>query len=288
VTGPGDAAPRAVNPGGGWPTGATRACAVIGSPVRHSLSPAIHNAAFAAAGLDWAYLAFDVGPDAVPAALAGAQALGLVGLSVTMPLKEAVAAAVSELTPVAAQLGAVNTVIIGPDGTTGANTDGDGFLDALAPWSPAGRAVAVLGAGGAARAVVLALAGAGARDIAVVGRSPERAARAASLGGRVGGPADVEGADLVVNATPVGMAGTEGEGRAPLDEALLRPGQVVVDLVYHPVRTPLLAAAARRGATPVDGVGMLVHQAAHAFRAWTGLDAPVAAMERAARGALGR
>lgn len=104
----------------------------------------------------------------------------------------------------------------------------------------------------------------------------------------MGGLADVEGADLVVNATPVGMAGTEGEGRSPVDAALLRPEQVVVDLVYHPLRTPLLSAAAARGATAVDGVGMLVHQAAHAFRAWTGLDAPVAAMEGAARGALGR
>jgi shikimate dehydrogenase len=251
------------------------------------LSPAIHNAAFAAAGLDWAYLAFDVGIEEVAAALAGAQALGLTGLSVTMPLKERVARHVGNLTPVAARLEAVNTVIIGPRGLTGANTDGDGFIDALAPYSPAGRRVVVVGAGGAARAVVLAVAQAGASDVAVVARSPERAARAADLGGRVGGPGDIGEAELVVNATPVGMAGTEGEGRLPLDIELLRPGQVVVDLVYHPVRTSFLDAAARRGATAVDGVGMLVHQAAHAFRAWTGADAPVQDMERAARAALG-
>jgi len=259
---------------------------VIGSPVRHSLSPAIHNAAFAAAGLDWAYLAFEVAADGVGAALGGAKAAGMGGLSVTMPLKEPVAAAVDHLTPVAARLGAVNTVIVGDDGLTGDNTDGQGFVDALAPWSPAGRRCVVLGAGGAARAVVLALAGAGAADVAVVARSPERAARVTALGGRAGGWHDLERAELVVNATPVGMDGTAAAGQLAVDEGLLAPGQVVVDLVYHPPRTPLLAAAARRGATPVDGVGMLVHQAGHAFRAWTGVGPPLAAMEAAARRAL--
>jgi shikimate dehydrogenase len=259
---------------------------VIGSPVRHSLSPAVHNAAFAAAGLDWVYLAFDVSADDVGAVLAGAQAAGVGGLSVTMPLKEPVAAAVGNLTPVAAKLGAVNTVIVGPGGLTGANTDGDGFIDALAPWSPSGRRCAVLGAGGAARAVVLALAGAGAADIAVVARSPERRARAVALGGRAGDRRDVAEAELVVNATPVGMEGTLAAGELAVDEQLLAPGQLVVDLVYHPVRTPLLSAAARRGAVPVDGVGMLVHQAGHAFRAWTGVEPPLAAMEAAARRAL--
>ncbi len=260
---------------------------MIGSPVRHSLSPAIHNAAFAAAGLDWAYVAFDVGVADVGAVLAGARAAGIRGLSVTMPLKDAVAAAVENLTPTASALSAVNTVIVGEGGLTGANTDGDGFLDALAPWSPAGRRCAVLGAGGAARAVVLALVGAGAADVAVVARSPARAAAAYALGGRPGSGEDVGRAELVVNATPVGMDGTPGAGGMAVDVELLGPGQVVVDLVYHPVRTPLLAAAARRGATPVDGVGMLVHQAAHAFRAWTGLRPSVDTMEAAARRALG-
>jgi shikimate dehydrogenase len=260
--------------------------AVIGSPVRHSLSPAIHNAAFAAAGLDWVYLAFDVEVPGVAAVLAGARAAGIRGLSVTMPLKDAVAASVDELTPVAARLGAVNTVIPGGAGLIGDNTDGAGFVDALAPWSPAGHRCVVVGAGGAARAIVLALSGAGAVDIAVVARSPERAGRAIALGGRPGDPRDVDRADLVVNATPVGMDGGPAAGHLPLDEHLLTPGQLVVDLVYHPLRTPWLAAAARRGATPVDGVGMLVHQAGHAFRAWTGLAPPLAAMEAAARRAL--
>jgi shikimate dehydrogenase len=263
--------------------------AVIGSPVRHSLSPAIHNAAFAALGLDWAFVAFDVQPGDVPAVLAAARALGLGGLSVTMPLKEAAAATVDRLTPAAAALGAVNTVVVGPDGLTGDNTDGAGFVDALRPWDPAGCRCAVLGAGGAARAVVRALAAAGAADVVVVNRSPARAARAAALAGgvgRVGAAADLAAADLVVNATPVGMDATPGAGRLPLDEELLRAGQRVVDLVYHPLRTPLLEAAARRGAVAIDGVGMLVHQAGHAFRSWTGLAPPLAAMEAAARRAI--
>jgi shikimate dehydrogenase len=262
---------------------------VIGSPVRHSLSPTIHNAAFAAAGLDWVFLAFDVSPADVPAALAGARALGVRGLSVTMPLKEAVARAVDRLTPVAEELGAVNTVTFGEDGATGTNTDGAGFVDALRPWDPAGRSCVVIGAGGAARAVIRALARSGAADIAVVNRDAARARSAAALGGavgRVGTTADVGPADLVVNATPVGMDATPGAGLLPVDAALLRPGQVVVDLVYHPVRTPLLEAAVREEAVAVDGVGMLVHQAGHAFRAWTGLDPPLAAMDGAARRAI--
>jgi shikimate dehydrogenase len=196
---------------------------------------------------------------------------------------------VDRLTPAAAALGAVNTVVFGPEGTTGANTDGEGFLDALRPWQPGGRRCAVMGAGGAARAVVRALAGAGAADVAVVNRSPDRAAQAAAVGApaaRVGRSEDVGAAELVVNATPLGMDGTPGAGLLPVSEELFGPGQVVVDLVYHPVRTPLLAAAERRGARAVDGVGMLVHQAGHAFRAWTGRQPPLDVMEAAARRAL--
>jgi shikimate dehydrogenase len=245
--------------------------------VRHSLSPAIHNAAFAAAGLDWAFLAFDVSPAGVPAVLGAAGALGVRGLSVTMPLKEAVAGAVDHLTPAAAELGAVNTVIIGADGVTGANTDGEGFVDALRPWDPAGARCVVLGAGGAARAVIRALAAAGAAEVVVVNRNGGRAVRDAG---------DAAAADLVVNATPVGMDATPGAGQLPLEPELLRSGLLVVDLVYHPVRTPLLEAAARHGATAIDGIGMLVHQAGHAFRAWTGLDPPLASMDAAARRAI--
>lgn len=263
---------------------------MIGSPIGHSRSPAIYNAAFAACGLDWVFVAFDVTPDAVPAALSGARALGLRGLSVTMPLKAAVARGVDHLTPAARMVGVVNSVAVGPEGLTGDNTDGAGLLDSmrLGPlgWEAAGRRCVVVGAGGAARAVVWALAEAGAAEVAVLNRTPERAESAARLAGplgRVGMPVDVAGADLIVNATPVGMLDTVGAGALPLDPHFLGAGQVVVDLVYHPVRTPLLEVAAARGALPVDGVGMLVHQAGRQFSRWTGHDAPLDAMEAAAR-----
>ena len=163
---------------------------MIGSPVRHSLSPLLHNAAFAAAGLDWAYLAFEVAPADVAAALRGARAIGLRGLSVTMPHKEAVAACLDgSLSPTAAKLAAVNTVSFAGGKPCGESTDGAGFVAALASdqgFDPKGRSCAVLGAGGAARAVVLALAGAGAAEVAVVARSEAKAAVAAALAGPAG------------------------------------------------------------------------------------------------------
>jgi shikimate dehydrogenase len=260
---------------------------VIGSPIRHSRSPAIHNAAFAACGLDWTFVAFEVGEGGGAGAVAAARALGLRGLSVTMPLKAEVAAAVDELTPAAAALGAVNTVIVRGGRTIGDNTDGGGFVDSLPPgWELAGRRCLVLGAGGAARAIVWALADAGAAEVVVVNRDPAKAVTAAALAGpvgRVGAPADAAHVDLLVNATSVGMEGTPGAGRLPIDPSLVGPGQLVVDIVTHPAETPLMVAAANRGALVIGGQGMLVHQAARAFRAWTGHAAPVEAMLAAVR-----
>ena len=262
--------------------------AVIGSPIRHSLSPAIVNAAFAQAGLDWSYVAFDVAPGDARRALDGMRSFGLGGMSVTMPHKDAVAQLVDQCTPEAATLRAVNCVVPTADGLVGENTDGPGFLDALTAevgFDAAGRRTVVLGAGGAARAIVLALARAGAAEVVVVNRTADKAQAAASLAeacGRVGSAAAIPEADLVVNATSVGM----GDGAMPFDPDLLRPDQVLADIVYHPSPTPLLAAARDRHVTAVDGLGMLVHQAAHAFQLWTGQDAPIAAMTQAARGAL--
>ena len=195
------------------PSGATRVAAVVGTPIRHSLSPAIFNAAFTASGLDWTFVAFDVGVEDAAAALAGARALGIGGMSVTMPLKSVLVGLVDRPSEVAVRLGAVNSILVGEDGTAADNFDGAGLLDALAADADvdvAGRRCVVLGAGGAARAVVLALAGAGAADIAVVNRSPARAATAASLGGavgRVGAGSDVADGDVVINATSIGMEG---------------------------------------------------------------------------------
>jgi shikimate dehydrogenase len=282
-----------------WPGGATRVAGVIGDPVRHSLSPVLHNAAFRALGLDWAFLAFPVAAGQAAPALLGMRALSIDGLSVTMPHKTEVAALVDRLTPLAARLGAVNTVAWEGTELVGHNTDGPGFLDSLRVdhgFDPAGRRCAVIGAGGAGRAVVAALAEAGASEVVVVNRSPGRAAEAAALApgvARVGPAEEVAGAELMVNATPVGMGGAggaQGEGAAgalPVDPELLQAGQVVVDIVYHPPVTALLREARARGASTVGGLGMLVHQAAHAFRLWTGEKPPLEAMSAAAAAAIG-
>lgn len=270
-------------------TGTTRLAAVIGAPVRHSLSPVICNAAFADLGLDWAYLAFEVAEGRSAGAIEAMRTLDIGGLSVTMPHKTAVAAAVDRCSPQAAALSAVNCVAWDDGELVGHNTDGDGLLAALeaeVAWRPAGRRCVVLGGGGAGRSVVAALAAAGAAEVVVVNRDPARgeaAAALAGLAGRLGAPGDITDAELVVNATSVGMAGNDG---LPCDPSLLHDAQVVVDLVYQPLETPLLVEAARRGATAVGGLGMLVHQAALAIGLWTGAAPSVEVMAAAARAAL--
>ncbi len=275
--------------------------AVIGDPVDHSLSPVLHNAAFAALGLDWVYLALHVATGRVPDAMAGVRALGLAGLSVTMPHKAAVAAEMDQLSPTAARLGAVNTVIRQGSHLLGDSTDGDGFLASLVvdhEWQAAGRRCVVLGAGGAARAVVLALAEAGGADISVVARRDAAADAAAALAGPAGHAASVDAvsdaiadAELIVNATPVGMTEPPGAVELPfmLDPSRLGPGQLVVDLIYAPASTPLLDAARAAGAGVANGLGTLIHQAALQCRMWTGIDPPLDVMWAAARaGTRGR
>ena len=296
-----------------WAPGAqTRVAAVIGDPVRHSLSPVMHNAAFRALDLDWVYLAFEVRRGAAPDVLAGMRALGIDGLSVTMPHKAAAAAAVDRLSPTALALGAVNTVVRRGEVLEGHNTDGAGFVAAVRAdegFDPAARRCLVLGAGGAARAVVKALADAGAAQVVVVNRSPEHAQAAAALAGtagRVGTVEEVADAELIVNATPVGMTSASGRGAevrsvdgtvldrprpdpaVVVDPATLGAGQLVVDLIYDPPLTPLVEAARARGAAGVNGLGMLIHQAAHAFRLWTGEDPPLAVMSAAALAEMAR
>jgi shikimate dehydrogenase len=263
--------------------------AVIGHPVHQSLSPALHNAAFAAGGLDWTYVAFDVAPGAAAAALAAMRTLGIAGLSVTMPHKEDAADAVDVLDPAAAALRSVNTVSRDQRGRlVGHSTDGDGFVASLAASGvdAAGGRVVVIGAGAAARSVVDALGRAGAGDVAVLNRTAAKAAAAAALAavGRVGTAADIAAAELVVNATSVGM----GTAELPVDPALLRPGQIVADLVYHPLDTALLRAARAVGATTVDGLGMLVHQAVLQQLLWTGVRPDPAVMRAAAETELRR
>jgi shikimate dehydrogenase len=278
----------------------TRVVGVMGDPVRHSLSPLLHNAAFAALGLNWISVGFEVAAGKAAAALDGLRALGVAGVSVTMPHKADVASLVDERTSVAARLDAVNCVI-NRDGTLyGANTDGGGFLASLAhgaDFDPRGSRCLVIGAGGAARAVTLALADAGAASVTVVNRTQGKAVDVAELAGSVGHAGDlgdvgqvaslVGGSELVVNATPVGMEGTGAAGAGWLiAPSLLRRGQVVADLIYVPRPTAWLVAAADAGATTVDGLGMLVHQAAEQLELWTGMPAPVDVMWQAATTAV--
>jgi shikimate dehydrogenase len=252
----------------------------------------LHNTAFATLGLNWASAAFEVAPGEVAGALDGVRALGLAGLSVTMPHKDAVVALVDECSDVVTALGAANCVWNRDGRLRGENTDGAGFLASLAraaDFDPAGKRCLILGAGGAARAVALALAGAGAGTVTVRNRTPARADAVVALAGAAGrlgrfdDDEDVAQADLVVNATPMGMTGwAEAGGVAaagwPVDPGLLHKGQVAADLIYAPRPTAWLAAAAAAGAHPVDGLGMLVHQAAAQLEMWTGLPAPVGEM----------
>ena len=274
------------------PSSGRRVAAVIGDPVRHSRSPAVHNAAFAATGIDWVFTAFEVPAGKGAAALEAMRVLGLGGLSVTMPLKAEVAAAADTADAEVEVLAASNCIVPrGDGGLHAANTDTTGFvagLQADAGISPEGLRVALMGGGGAARAVAWGLAAAGAADVAVINRTSAKAEAAASIAdaasrsgrpGRVGTVNDIAAADIVVNATSVGMG---ADTSMPCDPALLRTGQVAVDLVYEPIETAWLAALRRRGVEAHNGLSMLVYQAAAAFELWTGTEAPVEVMRRAA------
>ncbi len=268
-------------------SGATRVAGVIGDPVTHSLSPILHNAAFAALGLDWVSVPFPVAAGKGAQALEAMRTLGFAGLSVTTPHKDAVAQAADEVSDAVEALGAANCLVRLADARIRAeNTDGDGFLGGLTADSDVtvqGRTVVVLGAGGAARAIARACAQAGASQVLVVNRTAQRAEVCAGLAGSVGAvaePADISDADIVVNATTVGMGADRG---LPCDPALLHRGQIVVDIVYNPLETPWLAAARAQGIEAFNGLAMLVHQAAVAITHWTGRPAPVAAMTSALR-----
>lgn len=271
----------------------TRVAAVIGDPVRHSMSPTIHNAAFEACGIDAVYVALSVPDGQAAEAIAAMRTFDWLGLSVTMPHKQGVMAACDELTATAELLGAVNCVFWRDGKIVGDSTDGEGFvrgLDSDLGISPAGLHCALVGAGGAASAVARSLALAGAARVTVINRTAARASALANLAGEigvVGSMADLSDADLVVNATPIGMGSTDLVDEVPFDVTSLRDDAIVSDLIYHPAETRLLAEARGRGLRAQNGLPMLVHQAVAAFEHWTGVDAPVAAMTEAAQSALG-
>ncbi len=258
---------------------------VVGRPIDHSLSPLLHTAAFEALSVPWTSLAFEVGPGGGASVVEAMRTLGLKGLSVTMPLKEEVALAVDRLEGPAAHLRSVNCLVRDGDEIVGLSTDGDGLLAALDcsfGFTPASSRVVIVGGGGAARSVAAALGAAGALEVAVVTRTETQAAQVAVVAGacgRVGDPTDAALADLVIETTPVGMAGTAAGDAVPLvDPGLLHAGQIAVDLVYQPRRTAWVEHASAQGATTMGGLGMLVHQAALQITRWTGREAPVEAM----------
>ncbi|MDD2421381.1 MAG: shikimate dehydrogenase [Heliobacteriaceae bacterium] len=281
--------------------GSTRWVGLLGCPVAHSFSPVMHNTAFTHLGLNWRYAAFAVPLAGLRRAVAGMAALGFTGANITVPHKEAVLPLLDQVDPVARRLGAVNTVVFGPDGKSrGFNTDGTGFIRGLAAagFSVAGKRAVLLGAGGAARAVAFALVTHGIRKLTIVNRTPARAggllAAAARAAGSRPGQVELAGiaweagllhactkeADLVVNATPLGLT-TENWAYPVSPAAWLHGGVFICDLVYNPVETELLAVGRQLGCRGQNGLPMLLYQGVAAFELWTGREAPVTVMGQA-------
>lgn len=273
-------------------TGETRMLGVIGHPIAHSLSPQMHNASFAATGLDYAYVPLDVRPDALPAGVRGLAALGFRGFNVTMPHKEAILPLLDEVDAAANLVGAVNTVVVEDDRLLGANTDGPGFLEACgeAGIEFEGARVLVLGAGGAAASVCAAVLGEGATNIALINRSAWRAEALADRLRQAHPQADVavygagdpemaaRGARVIVNATYLGM---KDDDPPPLPPDCLSEGTVVFDAVYRRgIETRFVRLARERGLVTVAGERMLLYQGVQAQRLWTGEEPDVQAMGR--------
>jgi shikimate dehydrogenase len=266
---------------GRYLSGRTRLAGIMGWPVAHSLSPRLHGHWLQRYGVDGAYVPLPVLPERLEQALGALPALGFAGANLTIPHKEPAVALVDHLSPAAARIGAVNTVVVEPDGTlTGDNTDGFGFIASLSAsgvgWQAAAGPAVVLGAGGAARAVAVALLDAGALEVRLLNRTPDRAhGLAAGLGGPIRTVAWAErsaalaDAALLVNTTSLGM---HGQPPLVLDLDALPRTALVTDVVYTPLITALLAVAGARGNPVVDGLGMLLHQARPGFRAWFGVD----------------
>jgi shikimate dehydrogenase len=275
-------------------SGKTKICGLIGDPVEHTMSPAMHNAAYQKMGLDYIYLPFRVKPDQLAQAVAGLRALNVRGFNVTIPHKVSVIPLLDSLDPLAEKIGAVNTVVNNDGELRGYNTDSAGFLKALQEngIEPEGKKVVVLGAGGASRAITYVLAEKSA-NLTVLNRQLEldwaediarlihkdlgREVKVMELGHLAEA---MDGADILVNATSVGMSPASEESLVP--SRLLKPGLVVFDIVYNPIVTRLLKDAGLSGARTISGVDMLAWQGALAFEKWTGQTAPVDLMRQEA------
>ena len=280
-------------------TGKTKIVGVIGDPVEHSHSPQMHNAAFVELGLNYVYVPFHIQPDALPAAIEGFKAINVVGLNVTIPHKQAVIPFLDEISREVELIGAVNTLTFENGRIKGDNTDGLGFLEGMRETGlelPQGESALVIGAGGSARAVIVALTSIGLETIFVANRTISKAIKLAEgLSDTIGTPIHgiglddpelaeiVNGVALVVNTASVGM----DISKPPLINAeWLRPQTTVYDIVYTPPETRLLLAAAERGCHTIQGLGMLVYQGAIAFEKWTKVTPPVKTMKQILQQAL--
>lgn len=275
-------------------SGRTRIVGIIGFPVEHSLSPLMHNAAFRYLGMDWVYIAFPVSPGSVREAVDGIRALGIAGVNVTVPHKEAILPYLDSLSQEASLFGAVNTVKNEDGSLIGFNTDGDGFLMAMkeAGVDAKGIDVMLFGAGGAARAIAGALAMNGAGSIHIVNRTEEKAASLVQhLSAHFSGtrfyhhPFSLSGIewllpemDLFINATSIGLS---QEGRVPISFDRIRKDAIIADIVYKPSGTELLMTAKKHGFKTLSGERMLLYQGVLSFEIWTGRKAPVSVMEDA-------
>jgi len=274
---------------------------IIGYPLGHSVSPAMHNAAFRELGLDYEYVPFEVEPADLPEALPGLRAIHVAGFNVTIPHKENIVPLLDDVTKLARTIGAVNTVVNQDGELTGYNTDGPGFIESLkedAGFEPGGKKVVVLGAGGASRAVAIMLAETGAASLTISDVIEDKARELAEYADGLSRTkcgwakpdslllkSEIEGADLLVNTTPLGMH--PEVNRSPLPEKMKLPRALVVyDLVYNPAETKLLKTAKASGCKAVSGLGMLVRQGALAFTVFTGEEAPIETMWSAALKAL--
>jgi 3-dehydroquinate dehydratase/shikimate dehydrogenase len=260
---------------------ATRIYGLVGTDILRSVSPAVHNAAYAACGIDAVYVPLQA--ESLDAFLEALPGLGLSGFSLTRPYKSAILPHLTSVEPEAGRAGSVNTVVVHDRALVGSSTDGEGVLAPLRKRvDPKGHAVAIVGAGGAARAAAFSLMRAGAR-VTVLARRPEQSAKVAVAAGCATAPLENLGQvewDVLVNATPAGSGSAPGEMAVP--ESVLRQGALVFDMVYEPRETPLLAAAGAHGCVTIAGLEMLVAQAVRQFETWTGVAAPVDVMMKAA------
>ncbi len=282
----------------------TKRAGVIGTSIKHTLSPAIFKAAFEASSIDATYEAWDTAPDTLEGRINALRGADYLGANITIPLKQVVVPLLDGTSDLAAKIGAVNTIVHADGKLIGHNTDVLGFARALkedAGFDAKRKKTMILGSGGASRAVAVALIEAGAEVIFIMGRQPRALDKMAvsmkpltptgtTITWAYWGDGSylkmLNEADLIVNCTPLGTAGTDDAQTSPVEPRLMQPRTLYFDLVYNPAETPLLAGAKAAGAKALGGLSMLVYQAAESFKLWTGKDADTAKMLQAARAAL--